>query len=200
MGKDCYTKTEIKSFGFTDKMIQEMLSTPVLKPNPIYKSASPMQLWKCEEVDSVMKSDDFLAHVEKSKARKSGAKKAVETKRLKLQKEVDIKIQKILVEELPYKTLVQRTIQDKQSWYDYLNDLRGEYSPRIASDVDNKTKERWMVNYIRHNLTSYDDTLYDMSGKVGCHDEYKRYKNAVLDKIASVYPYLSKECIAQKVF
>ena len=57
-----------------------------------------------------------------------------------------------------------------------------------------------MVNYIRLNLTSYDAVLYEMSGRVGCHDEYKRYKNAVLDKISSVYPYLSKECSVQKVF
>ena len=106
MGKDCYTKTEVKSFGFTDKMIREMLSAPVLKQNPIYKSASPMQLWKCEEVDSIMESSEFQEYLSKLKSRKAGAKKVVETKKLKLQKEVDLKILKISVKELPYNTLL----------------------------------------------------------------------------------------------
>ena len=42
-------------------------------------------------------------------------------------------------------------------------------------DISDEVLNRWMVNFIRHNLTEYDDVLYDAKGKVGIGDEYIRY-------------------------
>jgi hypothetical protein len=55
-----------------------------------------------------------------------------------------------------------------------------------------------MVNYVRHNLTNYEEELYYMSGKVGCHEEYYFYKDAVLDRISETYPELEDACRRQK--
>lgn len=56
---------------------------------------------------------------------------------------------------------------------------------------------RWVVNYIRHNLISYDSTLFDNKGKVGKDEAYPIFKKAVLDRIAATYPKYAAECKRQ---
>lgn len=188
-----YSQSTLKEFGFTTKMIETMLSEPVLKDNPHYRCAAPMKLWLITEVDAVMQTDEFKKAVAKRESRRQGAAKAVETKRAKLHAEIETKIQKIKVEVLPMSQLRDEAIADRQAWYDmdWENDCD-------AASADEPTIKRWMVNYVRHNLTSYDDVLYRMSGKVGCHNEYLTYKFTVLDKIAEAYPKLKQECNQQK--
>lgn len=197
--KEFYTKTEVLNFGFTEKLITALLPDPVLKQNPIYKSASPMKLWRCEDVDSAMNSEVFISARLKSASRREGAKKAVVTKEAKLFVEVSDKISKISVSRIDLSELRQTTLNEKQGWYNYQASIREKYDDfRSIEGADEQTCRRWMVNYIRHNLTEYDSDLYSMSGRVGCHKEYQRYKLAVLDKIAEVYPELKSECNNQK--
>lgn len=59
----------------------------------------------------------------------------------------------------------------------------------------NSTLYRLMVNTARHELSNYENTLKGM--KVS-KNEYKQYKNAVLDKISKTYPNLTEECENQK--
>ena len=154
-----------------------------------------MKLWKCEEIEQIMRSPEFEEYSARSRNRRAGARKATETKRAKLQKEVDEKIVQISVKKLDDDDLLYRTIRDKQAWYAYQDDLRERWDyTRDADSADDQTKTRWMVNYIRHNLASYDEVLYEMSGKVGCYEEYHRYREAVFDKISEVYPKLAGEC------
>ena len=54
-----------------------------------------------------------------------------------------------------------------------------------------------MVNHIRHNLTAYDEELYEMKGKVGIGEAYILYKRKVLEAIAVAYPYLKEEVTRQ---
>lgn len=56
--------------------------------------------------------------------------------------------------------------------------------------------EQWMVNYVRHELTGYDEAWMSLGGKVpgGC----AAVKHAVLDKIAEMYPFLREACERQK--
>lgn len=60
-----------------------------------------------------------------------------------------------------------------------------------------------MVNYIRHKLCEYDDSLYTLfrPGKMADKDElYPKIKRETLAKIAQVYPELAEECEAQSKF
>ena len=197
--KKYYTQTEVKALGFSNSMIQQLLPKPILKQNPYYKSASPMKLWECDAVDTIIKSQDFIELKNQNVNRRLGARKAVKTKQQKLHEEILNKINEIKVKRLSFEELQNRTIREKQNWYDYQSYLRGnciDYSD--AATADSQTQYRWMVNYARHNLTSYDEILYAMSGKVGCHTEYHVYRDAVLDKIAQTYPELAYECEIQK--
>lgn len=55
-----------------------------------------------------------------------------------------------------------------------------------------------MVNDIRHNYSNYDQILKSSYGVYRSEYDYIQYKNAVLNKIASVYPSLEAECNRQK--
>lgn len=187
--KEHYSKSEVLKLGFFEKLISELLPEPILKPNPKFKSAAPMKLWLISDVEDAMKTTQFVEYQEKAKKRREGAKKAVATKAAKLHVEVTNKIEQISVKQISLKELKNNTLSEKASWYEYQNMLRGDYyDERDPYSADDSTIRRWEVNYIRHNLTEYDDSLYEMSGKVGCHKEYLRYKEAVLLKIGEAYP------------
>ena len=64
-----YSQTTLKSFGFTAKMIETMLSEPILKDNPHYRCAAPMKLWLITEVEAVMQTDEFNEAVQKRESR-----------------------------------------------------------------------------------------------------------------------------------
>lgn len=57
--------------------------------------------------------------------------------------------------------------------------------------------ERITVNYLRHELSSYENHLTRVAGQVGAEDAYWRIKEKVLDAIAGAYPHLAAECCRQ---
>lgn len=187
-----------EDYGFTDKLIRELLPEPMLVENPHYKRAAPMRLWYDDEIDMLSRQPDIAGQLAdvlaKREKRKAGARKAVETKKKQTALVVDEAISQIRVKRIDPKRARRNGVRDRQDWYDAT-----EQWDRDAYSADEATKDRWMVNYIRHNLTDYDEGLWRMSGMVGCHDEYARYKNAVLDRIAQAYPECEHECNRQKV-
>ena len=69
-----------------------------------------------------------------------------------------------------------------------------------AYTANEETINRWIVNYIRHNLVSYDNFLGSIDGKVGSVEAYPEVKIAVLEKIANTYPKYKDECERQIFF
>jgi len=185
------TQSELLANGWTRKLIQDFLPEPELKRNPHYKRGPQMKLWSVSDVESVMQTKEFQEAKEKADKRKMSAQKAVITKTDKLLEDIEKKILEIEVVKVNDKKLRKDTLAAKEVWY-MVHDI-----PSDVYSVDAETMNRWIVNYIRHNLTSYDEELYLMSGKVGCHIAYVRYKNAVLHKIAEVYPKYAEECSMQ---
>ena len=184
-------KATIKEMGFTEKMIRDLLPEPELKQNPQYKHAAPMKLWVKSEVESIMKTDAYKAAAEKAARRKASAAKAVATKTDTLMAEMAKKIEQISVRRISIEELVDTTLRCKQAWYDWHGNW-DEY--RTVDDADEETVMRWMVNYVRHNLTDYDHDLFETSGKVGKYAVYLPYFKAVMEKIAETYPELKDEC------
>ena len=182
-----------KEYGLTDSLIRRLLPEPTLVPNPVYRCAAPMKLWNKTDVEKALETDEALRLIEQSEKRRAASRKAVETKRQHLEQEVDEAIRRIQVRRISCKTVMRNAVTDKEEW-DYYN---GHYDtdPRHAPI---EHKNRWAVNYIRHNLTEYDEALWDMRGKVGVLEQYLRYKLAVLDAIAATYPEYKSECEAQK--
>ena len=157
------SQTTVLSMGFTKSMIDKLLPPPILKRNPHYASSSPMKLWREDDVRSVMETQEFQTMAAKSAARKAASAKAVETKRQKAELLTDELIKNIKVRRWNMAVLERKTLDDKE-----LRNLEhGNYDMPMP---DTKTLERWMVNFIRHNLCEYDDSLEELFGLVGKDD------------------------------
>lgn len=184
------SQSTVLSMGFTKSMIGKLLPAPILKRNPHYASSASMKLWKEDDVRSIMETKAFQELAAKSAARKLSSAKAVETKRQSAEAIADQLIESIRVERWDMDVLEQETLDAKQKWF-----LEHGNVDMIMPNAE--TLERWMVNFIRHNLCDYDDKLIDLFGLVGKEALYRRLKSEILSKIAQVYPELESECRRQ---
>ena len=175
---------------FTKAMIDKLLPPPVLKRNPHYASSAPMKLWREDDVRSVMGTQEFHAMAAKAAARKAASAKAVETKRKNAEAIADDLIASIHVTRWDMSVLEEATLNAKQEWC-------LEHGNVDILSPNTETLERWMVNFVRHNLCEYDDKLIDLFGLVGKEELYHRLKNETIAKIAGVYPELDVECKRQ---
>lgn len=190
------TQATVLSMGFTKSMIDKLLPAPTLKQNPHYKSSAPMKLWKETDVLAAMGTDAFREAAAKAERRKQAAAKAVDTKRKNAVALADELIASIHVQRIDMQALQELTLAAKQKWYDV------NRKDEIV-DPSKETVDRWMVNYIRHELCEYDDSLYMLfrPGKMADKAElYPKIKRETLAKIAQVYPELANECKAQSNF
>lgn len=180
---DYITQSEILSdYNWTKTMVEKFLPEPTR-----YHSAAPMKLWDRNTVLAAMETEDFQKAHQKAEKRRLAGKKAAQARTDKTSRLIDEKIAEISVIVCEDGDLEQRVIDDKC-----------ERNMFFSYDYDKATMLRWKVNYIRHNLTSYDDVLYRIAGQPGCQSGYHHYKEAVLDAIADAYPAYKEECIRQK--
>ena len=193
-GNDTLTQSEILGMGWTKSLIGKYLPDPTLKPNPRYKKAAPMKLWNKHDVLKVMESEEFKAAMEKVAKRKSAAEKAYTTKAKKIMEEMTAVGNGLKIKIIPDENLRQRTLRAKQNWA--IEHGNFEFIP-CASDITPETMERWIVNYIRHNLVKYDTALERLYGKCGRYEAYPEFKRIVLEKIAAAYPKYAEECKRQ---
>lgn len=193
--------SQVKEMGFNDKLVKDLLPEPILKDNPYYKKAMPMKLWDETIVKKAMETEAYKAYQIKRAKRQESAKKAVKTKTDKLIAEIEAKIPTISVKRIDFTSLKNKALQSKQSWYDYQADIRNSWEWRkTVNGADEATIRRWMVNYIRHKLTTYDSELEIIFNRTGKDKGFVLLHNAVLDKIAETYPELADECDNQKYY
>lgn len=193
--------TIISTYGWTKSLITKFLPAPKLVPNPHYKKASPMQLWKEADVLQAMQTPEFQENFAKANKRKAAAAKAVDTKKALLEAQKTKFLNSIRIQVLPDDMIRAKTLDAKQTWYtqsEFKDDFYLDPSEiPDAYGADELTIQRWVVNYIRHHLVQYNDFLDKICGKVGVQDCYVDTKVILLQKIAEAYPAYAKECRRQ---
>lgn len=195
----------IEEYGWTKSLISKFLPDPVLKANPHYRKAAPMRLWDEDTVKQVMTTSEFQDAMEKANKRKKSASKAVETKYSNMNHSVQLFIDSITIKVLSDEELKTKALKAKQEWYQcHPCSLNGDWIDepymKNAYTANEETINRWIINYIRHNLVSYDNFLGSIDGKVGSVEAYPEVKIAVLEKIANTYPKYKDECERQIFF
>lgn len=192
------TKTGLKSErGWTDKLITTFMPEPDLtKENPNYRRGPLMSLFKIDRVEKIEQTDEFKEKRKGAEKRKESAKKATETKRNQLSEwlnTVEIHIPSIEKTELISQACDH--YNDIQMWRKM--EGRDTCGKTATPKSDQKFLERICVNYLRHDLTRYEDHLDEMYGKVGFYDGYEEIRRKIFLKIAEVYPWLLEECKRQ---
>ena len=185
-----YSKTALKRRGWNDELIEQFLGptdkTPV---NMKYRSGPRLQLYKAKRVHSVESQQEFIEIQQKRLKRRQAAQKAVATKREQMRRALDAIEYK--VPEMKWDILTHRAIDH----YNVLHSASAKPAAGIKSNE--RFLDRIRVNYLRHELTEYENHFLGVAGKVGAGDAYPEIKQKVLDAIAEVYPKLRAECNRQ---
>ena len=181
-----YTLTQIKQMGFTDSIIKTLNIVPTeIKPNP-HNKKNFMKLYSEEHIDSILKSSEFVNLVGKNINRRLGALKSTTTKVEKLMRDIDnLNITIKRIENVELLALHQ---------YNEYNITQLRLA-NVKDDV--RFLDRLCVNYIRHELTNYDNSLDFTVGKVGKYKAFNRINEKIYTRIKEVYPQYSEECDRQ---
>lgn len=187
-------KSQVKKLGFSEKMIKELLPEPEERPNPHYRKAAPMKVWTTEVIQTVMRTSEYEEAHQAYAVRSAAARKPYERKCEETQELLQELVEGIRVKVIPLDELEKRAVRHRQRWYD----ANRPYEDFNAEEAGDRTRNRWMVNCIRHELTSYEVMLRRMQGRSGSEGAYCRIFAAVLDAIADAYPTFREECERQK--
>jgi hypothetical protein len=149
-----------------------------------------MRLYALNRVEAAEATEEFRNAQLKTWGGSPGAKSAVATKRTALME----RIANMTVEVALVDNITERAIKSYNSW-NYEKQIYIELEP-ASLDSDPSFLQRITVNYIRHELTRYDESLEEAAGKVGAHEARVAIKRKVLDAIASNTRHcaLSAEC------
>jgi hypothetical protein len=191
------SRGKLKERGWTDRIIKNFM--PLCdkeKKNPYYASAYPMKLYLLERVKQIENTDKFKKEFTKSQPRKKASKRAVETKLKKIRDY--IKNLKIIVKKMPINLIQKKAIKDYNDFKEAIEIERGDIDyQRATINSDILFLNRICVNYIRHNLTIYENELEKIFGKVGSKEAYRLLNEKIYSVISSTYPTLSDECSNQ---
>jgi hypothetical protein len=190
--RDCepnLNKTQLKARGWTDSQIKNFLGAPDWNTvNPKYACAAPVCHYRAARVTAIEASAEFIESQAKGAKRRAGAAKAVETKKQQLRAFLGGLV--VVVPKIERRELTRLACES----YNSFNSERGFYA---SPDFDRDFLARIAVNYLRHELSCYEETLDEITGKVGAADAYLEVKDKVLDAIGKTYPDLFYECNRQ---
>ena len=186
------SKSTLKSRGWTDKSIESFLKKPdKTTKNPYYTSASPMKLYLTSRVLVAEQSGEYIAFQKVSNKRKASSLKATQTKKKQLLqriKECRIELERKSPTEVKQDAIVSyNDFKEQMLW-----EREHEYTP-ATENSDDEFLNRITVNYLRHNLSNYDDQLAAIFGRVGVGDAYAILNEKIYAKIAETYPHLREE-------
>lgn len=189
------TMPELKKRGWTEAMVRDLLGEPDSRvPNPRYRSAAPMRLWALDRVTVAESGEEFAARLKAGKARSAASVAAADKRRKQLLDRVSAMT--VRVPQLGEEELASKAIKHRNREREFREDFWW-VNPDDPSSVEDKTLERWKVNYLRHALTNYERQLTAVAGKVGVRDAKSLIRRKVYDAISERYPSLAAECNKQ---
>ncbi|MEV6030200.1 hypothetical protein AB0L65_03570 [Nonomuraea sp. NPDC052116] len=193
-----FTLAELRERGWSAAMVRKMLDPPDLtRPNPVFRSASPMKLYEGERVKAAEQSESFAVLRARAARRSEAAKAAAERRRGETL--VGVELLRIVIPALEWDALTRRAVahrnrRDAERARDRFDHIP---TPARLETVDGPTLGRWVVNYLRHSLTSYDAELEELFGKVGRAAGTSLLQRRIYAAIAEAYPVLAEECQRQ---
>ena len=152
-----------------------------------------MKLYFSNKLEELEKTEQFCNLIAKSQSRKDGAKKAVETKIAKLYNYVETV--PIEIEFTPEPKVTYEAIEAYNIWQEnrpsVINGNNSYQEAFIKSDEVFLCRIRG--NYIRHNLTNYDEILAVIKGHTGISEVYPDLKKKVMSRINAEWKAKTKE-------
>ncbi len=172
MASEYVSKSALKSeYGLTDTLIKLLGDADLVRPNPRYRSASPLQLYLRTRVERwVAENADLIAN---RNSLKTAARKAVETKRQSAREEIAILVKRLRMKALPERAKLVKQVSH------FLMDRYWDW--------DGEVTEKAICSFIRHNYTNYEEILEKVKGKIGAGDLYLNVKVYLCCRIINTY-------------
>jgi hypothetical protein len=180
--KEYYMQSELIENGITKTIISKFLKEPCMTAKNRNNSKYPIKLYSIERVNSLYNNLDFINEMNKSKNRKIIANKATNTK-----------IEKTLKEYENFNIVVKKEKGVVLKAINSYNDFNFE-NPIAHVNSDETFLQRITVNYIRHNLTKYDNVIESLFSKVGRGEVYRSLNIKIYEEISNIYPEYKNEC------
>lgn len=180
MEKEYITLTDLKERGWTDSIIKKMeIVHDKEKPNPYYRSSSPMKLFSLDRVLELESTKKFETLYRKSQERKKVAQKAVDTK-IKNMMEI---AESFRIELSGYgKEDIFQMAVDHYNNHHFPN----KYIPTWKS-LNEDTLLRITTNMVRHTMCDYDSILYQHKGRVGIQQLHDIMKSVAEEVVRDKY-------------
>jgi hypothetical protein len=190
------SKSGLRYRGWTEKAIGLFLGLPDKKAqNPHYRSGPEVNLFLLSRVVEAENSESYKKFLVENASKRDSAKRAVETKKVKLFEYVENCKIKVFVRSL--EKVVKEAIE-AYNWHKFEVSQHHGYDYEPATEKSSKEfLDRITVNYLRHNLSQYDDKLVELFGKVGTEEAYKILNKRIYAEIAKAYPDFKVECTNQ---
>lgn len=183
------TLSALRDRGWTPAMIAALLGEPdVIKPNPHYKKAAPMRCYDESRVLIAEQGAEFSSLQEGAAPRRVAARKAVETKREALLRQVG---------EMAVTVEMISTTEARRNAIALYNEWNADGVIPATLNSSRQFLDRITVNYLRHHLTVYDKALEEVVGRVGVVDAIRLIRQKVYGAIAETYPCYAAECKRQ---
>lgn len=171
LGSKCIQSNLIE-LGFTKTILKKYYPTPVKKDMAFRRH---YYIYDVDVVKKFVESSEFKTDFLKSIIRSIAAKKVADE--VKMKNLETIKAYNIVIDKLSIKELKKLAIN---SWEMFNMD--------IWNDDSKEHTNRLIVNYIRHNLTNYDDILVFNKGKIGTDCMHDLLQDMINEKIYEMYP------------
>lgn len=198
-----YKVSELKTLGWTDKLIETHLGQPDKHvENPYGKRKAPMRLYLIERVERItvekQLEDTLQSNLQKREKRSQSALTAANVKRKEILSWVDSLT--ITIPEYDYPELIELSCE-------HYNDMQFRKAVERGKDVkfraatvnsDSTFLYRITHNFLRHEETEYEASIDELFGQVGKQEAYEALKDKVTHEIDSKYPKLMSFLVSRQ--
>jgi len=178
------SKTELLKRGWSATLITKLLPSPLSTGKATRRSGSLSHVWPLDLVEQQEATEVFQCHLSRKQ------EKTERTPHAKQRQYLLSLVERchIYIPCHSYTQIKKATLESVREREVYKDD------PKYANHA---SIIRWQVNYIRHELTCYDDICKRLVSCVGEQQAHRMLKNKVLALIAQTYPKFRAECHRQ---
>jgi len=194
-------KSTVKQRGWTDGAIKEWLGEPdKTVKNPNYKSGPPSSLYLLSRVVAVEESQEFkdwlAKHSTRREALSMSAKTVAQSRRASLLADIESRFTEQVKATLSgysdYRVLVREALSHRCAVATERAIRKGdfEYIPALPDleTTDSETVQRWVANYVRHGLSTYEDEFIAAKGCPGAGEIRDLMHDIVYHCLAERFP------------